>query len=57
MLHKLCEEIIKYANTIYVQQITNWIQQIRYYVKKLIRPLHLLLLIIFRKYLSEKIKY
>lgn len=25
MLHKLCEEIIKYANNIYVQQIINWI--------------------------------
>lgn len=26
MLHKLCEEIIKYANNVYVQQIKNWIR-------------------------------
>lgn len=42
MLHKLCEEIIKYTNMIYVQQIINWIQQGS--VKKLIRPSHLLFL-------------
>lgn len=29
MLHKLCEEIIKYANNIYVQQIINWIREIK----------------------------